>query len=408
MTPAATEMVHLDRYSARWLEARRARTRVIMDVFTGAGCDTVSPPHIQPANLLLDVVGESVGETTYLCEDRHGADLCLRTDLTVPTCLFYLRREPEASRAAKYAAAGTVFRQPSMDAKASEDGFDHGELHQVGIEIFNGRDAIAADVEVLDLVLDGLRRSELRSSRVRIGDVAIFRDLVAGLPMPERWRQQLVHHFWHPRAFAAYLNRLTKKQPLRVPAALAKSLDANDLAASTGAVQRYLDKAGTELQGDRSVAEVTAGLLDQLRDAAEAPLAFTVAGIIDSYLHIEARPDEALAQIRELAKRQPGLDLSASLDAFQQRLTRLVDKGIRTADLTFDADFGRDFEYYTGFVFEVTAGPAHAVTGARRTIAGGGRYDSLCQALGSSRRVPAVGAAIYTDRLLAAAWGSGL
>jgi ATP phosphoribosyltransferase regulatory subunit len=404
MTPAKADLVHLDRYSARWLEAQSARTRVIMDVFTGAGCDTVSPPHVQPAGLLLDVVGESVGETTFLCADRNGTELCLRTDLTVPTCLFYLRRQPEAARAAKYAAAGTVFRQPAADAAAADDGFDHGELHQVGLEIFNGRDPIAADVEVLDLVLDSLRRSELRSSRVRIGDVAIFRDLVAGLPMPDRWRRQLMHHFWHQRAFAAYLSRLTKSQPLRLPAALVSVLKINDQAASVAAVRGYLDKAGTEQQGVRNVEAVTAQLLDQLRDASEPPLPLAVAAIIDSYLHIDGTPTEALVKIRKLVERQPGLDLSASLDAFEQRLGGLADKGIRVADLTFDADFGRNFEYYTGFVFEVTAGPATA----RRIIAGGGRYDGLCQALGSARRVPAVGAAIYTDRLLAAAWGSGL
>jgi ATP phosphoribosyltransferase regulatory subunit len=395
MTPAKSDIVHLDRYSARWLEARRARTRVIMDVFTGAGCDTVAPPHIQPANLLLDCVGESVGQSTYLCADRNDSDL-------------YLRREPSAARAAKYAAAGTVFRQPPADAQPSDDGFDHGELHQVGIEIFNGRDAIAADVEVLDLVLDGLRRSELRSSRVRIGDVAIFRDLVAGLPMPERWRRHLMHHFWHSKAFAAYLKRLTQQQPSRLTPALAASLSAKDPAKSVEAVRRHLDQANIELQGARGVEEITAQLLDQVRDASEPPLPFAVAGIIDSYLHIEGSPAEALAKIRELVRRQPGLDLSASLEAFEQRLAGLADKGIRVADLTFDADFGRDFEYYTGFVFEVTAGASNPQTGQRRTIAGGGRYDGLCQALGSARRVPAVGAAIYTDRLLAAAWGSGL
>jgi ATP phosphoribosyltransferase regulatory subunit len=408
MTASNSDMAPLDRYSARWLDARRARTRAIMDVFTGAGADTVAPPHIQPANVLLDVVGESVGETTYLCEDRHKADLCLRTDLTVPTCLFYLRREPEAIRAAKYAATGTVFRQPSDASGAGEDDSSNGELHQVGIEILNGRDVIGSDAEVLDLVLEGLRKSDLRAWRVRIGDVAIFRDLVAGLPMPDRWRRQLVHHFWHQRAFAAYLDRLTKKQPSRLPAALASTLKIDDVDASGEAVRQYFDKVGIELQGVRSVTEIAAGLIDELRDAAEAPLPINIAGIIDSYLHIEGRPDDAVAQIRSLEKRQPGLDLSVSLGAFEQRLSRLADKGIRSSDLTFDADFGRDFEYYTGFVFEVTAGPVHPTTGIRRTIAGGGRYDSLCQALGSPRRVPAVGAAIYTDRLLAAAWGSGL
>ena len=72
--------------------------------------------------------------------------------------------------------------------------------------------------------------------------------------------------------------------------------------------------------------------------------------------------------------------------------------GIDRGHITFDADFGRKEEYYTGFVFELRV----EALGPSRQIAGGGRYDGLLRSLGSPRNVPAVGCAIRTERLLAA------
>ena len=45
--------------------------------------------------------------------------------------------------------------------------------------------------------------------------------------------------------------------------------------------------------------------------------------------------------------------------------------GIATAALDFSAEFGRNLEYYTGFVFDVTS----PKLGPQTPIAGGGRYD---------------------------------
>jgi ATP phosphoribosyltransferase regulatory subunit len=46
-----------------------------------------------------------------------------------------------------------------------------------------------------------------------------------------------------------------------------------------------------------------------------------------------------------------------------------------------------------------------ATLGAKSPIAGGGRYDGLMRAAGSGEDVPAVGAAIHSERLLAAMGG---
>lgn len=61
--------------------------------------------------------------------------------------------------------------------------------------------------------------------------------------------------------------------------------------------------------------------------------------------------------------------------------------------MTFSASFARQLDYYTGFVFE--AGELDI----KEPIIGGGRYDRLLQTLGATQDIPAVGAAIWVDRL---------
>ena len=78
-------------------------------------------------------------------------------------------------------------------------------------------------------------------------------------------------------------------------------------------------------------------------------------------------------------------------------------QGVAVGELVFAATFGRDLEYYTGFVFQIEA----LTLACRVQVAGGGRYDDLLSDIGSPVAVPAVGCAIDTGRLLYAIAESG-
>ena len=72
--------------------------------------------------------------------------------------------------------------------------------------------------------------------------------------------------------------------------------------------------------------------------------------------------------------------------------------GVDPTRVRFAARFGRNMEYYTGFVFELWARDAEGPV----QIAGGGRYDTLLEMLGADAPVTAIGCAIRTERVLAA------
>jgi ATP phosphoribosyltransferase regulatory subunit len=88
--------------------------------------------------------------------------------------------------------------------------------------------------------------------------------------------------------------------------------------------------------------------------------------------------------------------LGAALDAFERRNGFIAARGVAIEATRFSAAFVRDFDYYTGFVFE-----AHDPnSSAAKTALAGGRYDGLARRLGANEDIPAVGAAINLDRLM--------
>jgi ATP phosphoribosyltransferase regulatory subunit len=185
-----------------------------------------------------------------------------------------------------------------------------------------------------------------------------------------------------------------------LPSGLMSKLDAADLERSELAVAEFLEEQGIEVIGARSVREITEGLLSAAADAAAEPLSPDAAAIIESYLAITAPAQSAGDRLNALMKERH-VDIDAALEKYRKRLQLLIDSGIDPALIEFSAEFGRNLEYYTGFVFEVVV----PKLGTGSPVAGGGRYDGLLKAVGAPEQVPAVGSAIHTERLLSVANG---
>jgi ATP phosphoribosyltransferase regulatory subunit len=112
------------------------------------------------------------------------------------------------------------------------------------------------------------------------------------------------------------------------------------------------------------------------------------------FLAISGDPDGASVELRRLAA-DARLDLRAALDSFDQRVGFLAARGMKLHEFVYAAAFVRDLDYYTGFVFEAV----DAAAPGSRPVLGGGRYDGLARHMGASSDLPAVGAAIWVERL---------
>jgi ATP phosphoribosyltransferase regulatory subunit len=386
--------------SAQQFEALEAQAAALMENFGAAGYERIAPAMIQPADVYLDRVGEAIRGRTYLFSDLSGEELCLRPDLTVPVCRLYLERHPQGGHAARYCYNGPAFRyQPNVNS-----GAEPREFRQAGIESIGESNREKADAEVFALALEGLREAGLEGFRITIGDLGLFEALILAIDMPERWRQRLWRNFWRPAAFHDLLYRLAagKGGWISEPAGvLLAEIDADDIGSAEEWVEKYLDAQSIPLIGNRTCTEIAERLVHRAADAREAPLADEAVKLIEDYMRISGPPEIAVGQVASVAK-QLGLDLSGAIERFENRLQEFAAHGVNVGDMEFGAVFGRNIEYYTGFVFQIELPKA----GKAGQVAGGGRYDGLLTELGAPKRIPAVGCAIHTERVLAAVNGA--
>jgi ATP phosphoribosyltransferase regulatory subunit len=386
--------------SATRFEALEAQAGQIMSVFARAGYERVAPSFIQPADIFLDRIGEALRNRTYVFTDPDGQELCLRPDLTIPTCRIYLERNPRADAPARYAYNGPAFRYQ----QGGGDALRPREFRQAGIENFGDQDHERADVEVLGLILESVRFAGLDGFQIHCGDLGLFCALLTALPIPDRWRQRLIHQFWRPGGFHTSLQALTLPPAVLLDkdvAALAASLDPGDPLAAEQEVALYLDAHDLIMVGARNIGEIARRLVSAAADMHQKPLSQDIVTLVERYLAISGPPDAVLDAIGALAA-EAGIGLDEPLEACRRRQRLMREADINVGAMIFDADFGRQFEYYSGFVFQLEL-PGRGIPGQ---IAGGGRYDGLLRAIGASRDAPAIGSAIHTERLLAATGGA--
>lgn len=363
------------------------RAETLVASYERAGYARVVPAILQPAEPFLDLSGEDIRKRMYLTTAPGGGEFCLRPDLTIPVSRDYLA-SPLAGRPAGFCYLGPVFRHRS-DAPA--------EFLQAGIESFGRPDQAAADAEMLALGLEATAHYGLAEPDIQIGDVALFASLIAALDLPPAWKRRLVKDFNRKANLAQDLDRLVldggneRPEYQGVLAALAGS----DPKAAHALVTDLLSIAGINAVGGRSVGEIADRFLEQSALGASAKLPRDVHALIEKFLAIAGDPDEAGADLRALAAQgNMTAALNPALDVFESRSGFLAAQGIDLKRVRFSTAFGRGFDYYTGFVFELTD-PAR--TGD--PLVAGGRYDGLLTRLGARAPIPAIGFAVWIERL---------
>ena len=363
------------------------RAEALVASYERAGYARVAPALLQPAEPFLDLSGEDIRRRMYLTTAPDGAEFCLRPDLTIPVSRDYLASSL-AGRPAGFSYLGPVFRHRT-DTPA--------EFLQAGIESFGRSDKAAADAEMLSLGLEATAHYGLDTPDIQIGDVSLFASLVAGLDLPPAWKRRLIKDFNRKANLAQDLDRLVlggnnaRPEYQGVLAALAGS----DPKGAHALVTDLLSIAGINAVGGRSIGEIADRFLEQSALGASARLPRDVRGLIERFLAIQGNPDQAAAALRALASEAEMTSaLAPVLDQFESRTGFLEARGIDLKRIRFSTAFGRGFDYYTGLVFELTD-PAR--TGD--PLVAGGRYDGLLARLGAPDPIPAVGFAVWIERL---------
>ncbi|WBJ99778.1 ATP phosphoribosyltransferase regulatory subunit [Methylocystis parvus] len=363
------------------------RLTVLLAHFEQAGFPLHEPKLLQPAGVFLDRSGEDFRGHLYLTTDASGAELCLRPEYTIPVCLDYLA-SPEAGAAASFAYGGSIFRAPPHGEAGD------GEFLQAGIESFGRDDREAADAEILGAALDAAKAAGAAGLSVRIGDAGLVGAFLDGLDLPPVWRRRV--EVGHARGQGVADIFAPPKRNGSEQAGVLAALTKVDPADARRLVEDLLSIAGITAVGGRSAAEIAERFLDQATLAEGAGVSVEKRALAEAFFAIEGPPDIASAALRKLAE-DAKLDLTAALDSFDTRASFIAARGLDLDDMVFSASFARHLDYYSGFVFEARA------SASSEPVVGGGRYDRLLKTLGAKSDIPAVGAAIWIDRLESAA-----
>jgi len=273
-----------------------------------------------------------------------------------------------------------------------------GEFAQGGIESFGRRDIAAADAEMISLGLEATSHYGIDAPDLSMGDVGLFAALIGALDLAPAWKRRLIKHFNRAGSLRHDLDHLartaaqTRPEYQGVLAALAGS----DPRAAHALVTDLLSIAGITAVGGRSVGEIADRFLEQAALGAGSGLPAETRALIERFLAVGGNPDDAAADLRALAA-DAKLALGPALDLFESRTGFMAARGVDVARIRFATAFGRGLDYYSGMVFEL-----HDPQGrAGGQLVAGGRYDGLLTRLGAPEPIPAVGFAVWVERLAA-------
>ena len=339
----------------------------IIKVFKKDGFVLSEPDVLLDSNYIIERSGENFRKLMLTFEDDTGKSMCLRSDLTVASCIKYLKDNSKANSKIFY--SGQAYRRTnSLKDKVIND--------QLGIEILSSKNKSTDDLKVLKTIANSIEKIKIKNTSIKIGDVSLFQKLIESLKIPERWKMRLKRHFWSPQYFEDLLNRLETNSDVD-PTAI--NLDKKKFSE-----MKNLDQS-KEI-ANRKISEILSRFDRKIKD----PRLFTenkkIVKIIREFLKINCSIGKLEKILKSFVKKN--------------KLSKIVFKDLSTiknlskinSKTIFSTNFGRDIEYYTGIVFEI-------YNSSKKEIARGGRYDGLLKSLGSKKNISAVGAAINLNNL---------
>ncbi len=316
-------------------------------------------------NHILERSGESFRRFIFSFNDQNGNELCLRPDLTIASCIRYLNKKIKGS--AKFVYHGQAFRK----AQNKNDPIIHT---QIGFEVIGSKDEKKDDKQIIETALKSLSKFKYSSGSLTLGNVEIFNLLLSKLDIPKRWKLRLQRHFWRENYFNDLLKRLETNS----------DVDPTIVEVDKKKYQKMLKENQSRLIAERSVNEILARFNNKIKDPRRTKKGRNVSKIIKEFLKINCPINQAANKLNLFFKKNK---ISLRIENNYFPITK---NKYSKLNIKFSASFGRQLEYYTGMVFKIDI----KFKSRNINIINGGRYDNLITDLGSTKKIPAVGAAL--------------
>ena len=316
----------------------------IRRVYELYGFVPLSTPAIEHFDTLYGSAGEEMQRSIYRVNAPDGENLGLRFDLTVPLARV-VSQYNDLPRPFRRYQVSPVWRGGDKPGKGRYREFTQFDLDSVGVE------SEVADTEIIAGMCDTLTALEAKPYIVRYSSRSILNLLLDFAEIPAELGVDVFR----------VLDKLEKI-----------GIENVRLELTSG----YTDASGDQIRG--------VGLNRQQVDR------------IEKFLEIKSsHRTDVVEQLRELFSGIPRA--AAEIDVVDRISRNLYDLGYGDDQVSLDLSIARGLAYYTGPVFEAMLLDAPQFG----SVFGGGRYDDLVLRF-LNQRIPATGASIGVDRLLAA------
>jgi len=323
--------------------ARQRMIATVRRVYELYGFVPLETPAVEYLDVLTGTAGQETQQSIFTVQNPERDALGLRFDLTVPL----------ARVVAQYHDLPRPYRryQVSPVWRADKPGPGrYREFLQFDLDSVGALSEIA-DTEIIAGMCDTLTALGAGPYRVRFSSRGLLDRMLAAAAVPEGGAADVLR----------VLDKLEKLGMAKVKLEL-----------TTG----YRDESGDPIRGLGMAAEQVA--------------------TIERFLEIrDDRRGEVIARLRSFFGGLPGA--AAEIDLVERISSHLAALGYGDDQVTLDLSIARGLAYYTGPVFEAVLLDAPQFG----SVFGGGRYDGLVMRF-LGEKVPATGASMGVDRLLAA------
>jgi ATP phosphoribosyltransferase regulatory subunit len=179
----------------------------ILKVVKSRGYKYIELDAVIGADQIIQRSGENFRQYMFSFQDPNGNEMCLRPDLTIASCLRYLKNKTKVKEKIFY--SGQAFRK-IKDQK--------GKVirNQIGYEIIGSKTIKQDDNEIIQTSINAIQKIKKTQLKIEIGNIKLFNLLLDKLKLPKRWKLRLSRHFWREKYFESLLKRLETNSDIDV------------------------------------------------------------------------------------------------------------------------------------------------------------------------------------------------
>lgn len=327
------------------------------------GYEQLDLPILDCADNFLIKAGDQIINQLFVFE-RLGQQVALRPEFTASAAHLY----------AKSSASGECTRWQFNGEVFENNSKNEYQRYSIGAELI-GQNGILADAEIIALATTGLRKLGINEFRLSIGNAELTKLLLDTFDLDTRTQRFIL-------------------QEMRQHITSGKILDDFDQYYGEDEIIRHIHTGPIDSSisiGNRTWKEVTDRISQKDKRRNDRGKFVKAVTFFDDWRSITGDPAQSFKELRRLVILRNS-DLIQKLADWEKTIQLLSNFDVPESVITIKPDLARDWEYYTGIVFEL----AHEGL----IIGGGGRYDDLIQLISGSVNAAAIGFAYYGDELI--------